>query len=349
LSHKKQPLLRRLNYSPVPAIALNKLQRAAIVKFNSAIKKGMIKYSSNPCLCGGCNDIVIGYRDRYGLDVTTVLCKNCGLMRTDPYLDYDSIRTFYRDYYRPIYVGYPKATHEFFEEQLNHGQKIFTFLNDLRTDINITKVYEIGCGAGGILEFFKEKGLQVAGCDLGSEYLEYGKDKGLQLDCGNSRLLEKYGPADLVILCHVLEHIRDPGSEVTRLRNLLKPGGLLYVEVPGILWTMHSSYIDFLIYLQNAHVYNYCLKSLDFVMSQSGFKRIRGTEQVKAVYQMMNVIKPQLPSAELDNKIVRYLRWAEIAKSFWPGGLNLRSMVGYIGRRVLGNACFENLRKRIHT
>jgi SAM-dependent methyltransferase len=37
---------------------------------------------------------------------------------------------------------------------------------------------------------------------------------------------------DLVLLCHVLEHCSDPGAVLGEVRALLRPGALLYVELP---------------------------------------------------------------------------------------------------------------------
>jgi SAM-dependent methyltransferase len=39
-------------------------------------------------------------------------------------------------------------------------------------------------------------------------------------------------PFDLVICCHVLEHVREPGRAARNIERVLKPGGLAYVATP---------------------------------------------------------------------------------------------------------------------
>jgi len=38
---------------------------------------------------------------------------------------------------------------------------------------------------------------------------------------------------DLIILCHVLEHLQHPHNYIKRFINQLKPGGLLFIEIPN--------------------------------------------------------------------------------------------------------------------
>lgn len=42
----------------------------------------------------------------------------------------------------------------------------------------------------------------------------------------------KQAPFDILLCCHVLEHVADPAVEVKDFASLLKKGGLLYLEVP---------------------------------------------------------------------------------------------------------------------
>ncbi len=49
---------------------------------------------------------------------------------------------------------------------------------------------------------------------------------------------------DLIILSHVLEHVRDPLRILTLLESRLQPGGLLYLEVPNIPLDLLDRYPD---------------------------------------------------------------------------------------------------------
>lgn len=99
-------------------------------------------------------------------------------------------------------------------------------------------ILEIGCGTGFLLEALK--GTFPDACIVGADYmlspLEDLADRlpGIplvQFDVINSAL-----PAncfDVIILLNVLEHIEDDEMAVTRLFEMLKPWGLLVIEVPA--------------------------------------------------------------------------------------------------------------------
>jgi len=49
-------------------------------------------------------------------------------------------------------------------------------------------------------------------------------------------LAELKGRADLVLNCHVLEHLNDPAKGLAESVSVLKPGGILYLELPYEPW-----------------------------------------------------------------------------------------------------------------
>lgn len=322
------PLIKRLRTSMRPSLSLKTLQVLTITQFRESVRDGNYSFSANPCLCGAKDDTIVGFRDRYGLDVRTVLCRSCGLLRTDPYLDQESLARFYEFHYQPIYTGVTQTPPEFFDAQMVHGKEIIRALQD--TGIPLPGcVLEIGCGAGGILEAFRQRGVRVAGCDLGGSFLDYGRQKGLSLEHSAMEGLRKYAPADLVILSHVVEHFRDPVGELQKTCPLLTSDGYLYVEVPGLFWIENSYDGDFGRYLQNAHVYHFCLESLDYVMSLSGFSRFAGNEKVTAFYSRGDV-SPLCPQ-NLATKTVRYLRRLERRRSYRIFRSYIKRLLSFLG------------------
>jgi SAM-dependent methyltransferase len=304
-----QPLIKRLNVPGKPLLSLNKNQTSAILKFREAIDSGTYLLSSNSCLCGERDDVLVACCDRYGLEMKTVLCRSCGLMRTDPYLDGESVVHFYEMNYRQIYAGDAQPSPDFFDQQVIHGREIIHFL-EMAGVAPLGRVLEVGCGAGGILQAFRQNGSEVAGCDFGKPFLEYGLQQGLRLEFGDVISLVRYTPAHLVILSHVLEHFRDPVGELRKVRSLLDSNGYLYVEVPG-LFCIGEAYVwgDVGRYLQNAHVYHLCLESLDYVLSLAGFSRMKGDEKIRAIYHRSDVTS--LPPHHLADKTIRYLKKLE--------------------------------------
>ncbi len=230
------------------------------------------KMTHRSCLCGANNDKLLAIRDRYGIEINTVICKNCGLIRSNPYYDEKTLNDFYNIEYRELYTFVNNDKEKFFNNQVNIGNKIIeNIINNFSFTFENKIVYEIGTGMGGILKAFKDRGATIKGVDLGKEYIEIGKSKGLDIEVGSTETLGKYGQADLIILNHVIEHIVNPVDFLMGIKSLLKEDGLLYIAVPTIE-TIQTNYRNNIFhYLQNAHVYNFSQETLTYVIECAGY------------------------------------------------------------------------------
>jgi SAM-dependent methyltransferase/polysaccharide pyruvyl transferase WcaK-like protein len=97
-------------------------------------------------------------------------------------------------------------------------------------------VLDIGCGLGSFLRHFKNQGWEAEGLEPDPTYARIGSDMyGLPI---RPMMFEDFDKPerslDLIATFHVLEHVLDPGAFVRRAASLLKPGGLLFIEVPCI-------------------------------------------------------------------------------------------------------------------
>jgi 2-polyprenyl-3-methyl-5-hydroxy-6-metoxy-1,4-benzoquinol methylase len=94
-------------------------------------------------------------------------------------------------------------------------------------------ILDIGCGNGAFLDLAREAGWQIAGVDI--KLAEDARD----LDCPlwEGRLQDiDFGSNtfNVVRLNHVLEHTQDPLAELRICRQLIDPGGVLFISVPNI-------------------------------------------------------------------------------------------------------------------
>ena len=95
------------------------------------------------------------------------------------------------------------------------------------------KVLDIGCGQGVALEVFRSAGLSPVGITLGED-LQVCRAQGYEvLEMDLSFLDFADGSFDLVWCRHALEHSVFPYFTLFEMHRVLKPGGLLYVEVPA--------------------------------------------------------------------------------------------------------------------
>jgi SAM-dependent methyltransferase len=286
-----QLLLRRFQSLAEPAENLNALQRTSLQQFEAKIEAQEFEFESVPCLCGSTHSQLLAQVDRYALSVKTHLCQDCGMMWTSPRMTERSLVKFYDEDYRSIYVGAPQAPDDFFAEQIDHGCRIRDYVVTEVTCTDQTIVFDVGCGAGGILMPFYQAGCRTFGCDLGSDYLQRGRAEGLCLEQGDVNVLVPQGKANLVVLSHVLEHFADPVKSLHDIANAIEDGGYLYIELPGVL-QIYETYGDLLLFLQNAHLYHFTLKTLTQLLRSVGFELVKGDEQIKALFR--KVTAPQL-------------------------------------------------------
>lgn len=274
-------------------IDLNEVQIDAKNSLLRKLEEQEYKYESVKCECGSSSFETLAEKDRYGLNVNTVICKSCGLMMINPRMNQESYNLFYDNEYRKLYNGDDKPTNKFFIDQFERGRKIVDFIkHSMKSDyFKINNVLEIGCGAGGILQKFANEGFNVTGIDLGSEYVDFGMKKGLNLLCCSSKelLINEKKKYDLIILSHVLEHFLDLKYELSIMKQLLTPNGVIYIEVPGVKNLQNSYECDFLKYLQNAHTYNFSLNTLIQIMKLNDFQFIKGDEQIRSLFRINNI------------------------------------------------------------
>lgn len=282
-------LSQRYEYDKKESVKLNQLQIETRNNILAKINSQKYRMEEVKCICGNDSFEVLAEKDKYGLPIRFVVCKSCGLILINSRMNQESYDEFYRKEYRKLYNN-ETIPFKYFLFQVKRGEYINEYLNKT-VKLLKGKVLEIGCGAGGILETFKKRGWEVTGIDLGAEYLEYGKNRGLDLITGNSKnLVDTYFKSfDLVILSHVFEHFLDLGNELSVIYQLLKDDGLLYIEVPGIKTSRYDN-SNFINHLHIAHTYYFSLDTLTQVLNHNGFILVNGNEDIQSVFKKSSII-----------------------------------------------------------
>lgn len=97
-----------------------------------------------------------------------------------------------------------------------------------------TRLLDFGCGGGYFLACAHSMGWRdPLGFDIGRHALESCRSIGVPVVDSLVRLNQE-GGFDLITLNHVFEHMRDHGSALQMFRQLLRPGGRLFLEVPNV-------------------------------------------------------------------------------------------------------------------
>lgn len=97
-----------------------------------------------------------------------------------------------------------------------------------------SKILEIGCRVGHLLDNLKEKGYNhFYGIDISDYSIKKLKEKGYKGSIEDAQNFELNQKFDCIIISHCLEHCPEPQKVINNIFNHLNEKGILYVEVPN--------------------------------------------------------------------------------------------------------------------
>jgi SAM-dependent methyltransferase len=201
------------------------------------------KLSPECRICGGQTQSPGIVRSKYsGREYRLARCPSCGFVFVvDPWLDFEQI------YDHRYYAGQGADPLVDYLFELEHPDRtvrqyewrgISTMVLDLvgshdpstRTqDIpsaSLGRWLDFGCGTGGLVRYLRNRRMAEAFGFDESSITEEVRLKGIPVLSGDE-LRAEAGSFDVVSAIEVLEHTLDPVSELRRMRELLRPGGLL--------------------------------------------------------------------------------------------------------------------------
>ena len=236
---------------------------------------GVYPLEAVPCYCGASSSVLLSEHDRYSMPCQTNLCPSCGLVYVSPRMTPAAYAEFYQHEYRKIY--HTDDDHNALVA-LQNGETIRQYCEFY--DCIPSSVIDIGCGKGGVLRAFIQKGAIGYGVDQDATAIAEGHAVGLPIEVGDAQTLIDRGlTADLVILHHVLEHCLDLAGMLAQMRQILTPNGVLYIAVPGI----HATPMARL--FQTAHVYHFTADTLEYVMQCEGWRALMLGEHVHSLWK----------------------------------------------------------------
>jgi len=184
-------------------------------------------------LCGGssplawtdCRDLEYFVADRFPAH----RCGSCGLVFLHPL----PTRAELPGYYPPGYQNFdpPRNPISAFLVGRYHAAHLATALRHLPP---VGAFFEVGAADGALLDRVRARGHTVGGVELSRDGCERAWAKGLDVFHGTLEELRTDRRYDVVFMSHVIEHVLDPVETMARVRELLKPGGVVYVETPNV-------------------------------------------------------------------------------------------------------------------
>lgn len=208
-------------------------------------------------------------KERDNKPVKIIKCNNCGLTETISQIK--NYKKYYEKESRKQKII--TETPEFiYKNGYDRAKAIIEILKKRAGLRKENKVLDVGCGAGGIVSYFKEQGYETKGIDLDETFLEYGKKKGTNIEKATTKdLLEKEERFDIVLYVHVLEHIEDAVQELFNAKRLLNRDGAIFVEVP-LIENAIKRYGEMQKYFWIEHIHNFSHKDIFEIANICGLK-----------------------------------------------------------------------------
>jgi len=194
------------------------------------------------------------------------VCRDCGHLQQWPPVRPDMMAHHYESFATYELFGDPAQLRESLPSR--HAKRFLSLTRDI--DLTPGKAYEIGCASGEMLNQFRKEGWQVGGCDLSSSAVSQAAAIfGIDADLGGEETaIPRQQSLDLVLVCHVLEHLYDPPATLARINNALAPRGNLVLEVPCAIApeTLPPGWFTF------EHLHYYQPKILERLLREAGFE-----------------------------------------------------------------------------
>jgi len=260
---------------------------AALVHQQSLIAKlasGEYPTEETKCFCGAEEGIQIREFDRYGIPHRLLVCEECALIRATPRMTPEAYTQFYNNEYRHINSCQASDTLQLPDDAIYEkvggvkSKSLLEWLDDWAIDLPKI-VIDWGCHVGGMLDPFAAKGCETWGIEIDVDAAEVARSKGHKVVSTIDELIALGVKANFVIMQDVIEHLCDL-NEVKKVSQILAPKGHFYVWTPGFFTVENPAGL-----FQIAHTYQFCSRTLEYVMFKLGFAEVYIDEDIKSLWQ----------------------------------------------------------------
>ncbi|MBO0347856.1 class I SAM-dependent methyltransferase [Phormidium pseudopriestleyi FRX01] len=169
------------------------------------------------------------------------------------------------------------------ENKILNGERLAAFAEQILGKPG--KMLELGCGRGELLKGAANRGWEVYGVEMTEGFAKVAQSHDIEVEYASIETctsLEKV--YDAVLLAAVLEHLYDPMETLIKVREAIRPGGLLFIDVPNegsLVTRIGNTYMrlrgrDWAINLSPTfppfHVVGFSPSSLRYLLHSTGFR-----------------------------------------------------------------------------
>ncbi|MDQ6901943.1 MAG: class I SAM-dependent methyltransferase [Bacteroidota bacterium] len=232
----------------------------------------MIAYNSCPC-CGQKNIVSLFSAEDYTVSHKRFEiweCEDCCLRFTQNVPSSNEIGIYYQS---ENYISH-SDTKEGFVNQLYHKVRNRTLIQkrkwvEAATGKSYGNILDVGCGTGAFLNAMKNSGWNVWGLEPDDGTRKRALDLyNLKVEPTERLFSLPAESYDAITMWHVLEHVHELHEYITRLKELLKPNGKLFIAVPNFTCYDEKVYKQFwAAYDVPRHLYHFSPASIKKLLS----------------------------------------------------------------------------------
>lgn len=221
-------------------------------------------------LCGGTDPQVVAAIDKWRI----LRCAECGLGWLDPWPEVSQLSELYDEAYFTDHRIMVAETDEQLAKKVADQASLVRFVRRYRGS---GVLLDIGCASGYFIARAREAGYEVQGLEISEWAVRQGRDRlGLQITQGTIESCD-FQPSsfDAITMLHVAEHLEDPVKSIAKIREWLKPDGVLVLACPNMGSFDARKYgADWAGWRIPYHLWHFSPRSLSGILDRAGFRTI---------------------------------------------------------------------------
>lgn len=207
----------------------------------------------------------INENQEYFFNLKGVFCPSCKCFQL---ADQPQPDLMFHDQYA-FFSGTSKSMAKHFETMADN------FISKYLPDPKSSFVVELGSNDGIMLQHFVKAGIPHLGIEPSENVVDVSREKGVNAICKffsketAEKILQEYGPADIISAANVMCHIPDIHSVGSGIDVLLKDEGILVFEDPYMGDVIEKTSYD---QIYDEHVYLFSVQSVSNIFSPHGLE-----------------------------------------------------------------------------
>ena len=244
-----------------------------------------------------------------GVEAMLHACAHCAHKQFLPDLDEGQLARVYGDMYSSESERESYAIH--YRERLPPYRDFAERVLQLTEELGLprsARVHEFGCGAGITVKQLRDLGFEATGSDWSPSAVRFAKELGNDhvfvenMNTPDALAGEK---VDILLALHIIEHISDPPSALSRFASLLGPRSIIVLMTnhgDGIVNREHGMLFDSWFYFPQ-HIHYFSARSFKALGEAAGCKVLRlGTTRRRFV-QVEAALGPPAPGQTSEEQL----------------------------------------------